>query len=259
MPETGDDLVKDEDHAVFGGDGPQRSQEVVGRPHRSNVVTDRFDDDGGDRPRVAPYVGLHRVSVVVRKYHGFRSRLTQHAGGNGVVATDSLARRLHIHRDVVVPTVIAALELDDALCAGRGARKPQRVIRRLGAARAECDLFGTGNAADQSFRGLDFKVEDAGTYEVDALGGLGDTSADCRVAVSENVRAKPAMEVDVLVAVSVVEIRSFSPNESVGKSKSATGAVKEALVTDRVIARSSFEHFTRHQFDARRIESIVTV
>ena len=60
-------------------------------------------------------------------------------------------------RDVVVPAVVVALELEDALAAGERPREPDGVERRLGAGAAEDDPLGRRDHLDEPLSELDLE------------------------------------------------------------------------------------------------------
>ena len=133
VAEAGDHLVEDEDGAVLRGELAQPLEEPGLRQHRADVVRDRLEDDRGDVAVVLVERALDRVGVVERAHDRGRDDLGEHAAGERVLGADALGGRDHVHRDRVVPAVVAALELDHVAAAGRGAREPECVERRLAA------------------------------------------------------------------------------------------------------------------------------
>ena len=104
---------------------------------------------------------------------------------------------------VVVPAVVVALELEDALATGEGACQPDGVVGRLRPGAAEDDALGRGDHADQSLGELDL-VGVRGRERDAALGhGTGHRRVDAGIVVAEEDGPERGVEVDVLVAVDV--------------------------------------------------------
>ena len=72
-----------------------------------------------------------------------------------VLAADALRGGDHVHRDRVVPAVVAALELDHVAAAGHRAREPERVEGRLASRRGQQHLLERGHDVDEPLRQLD--------------------------------------------------------------------------------------------------------
>ena len=92
-------------------------------------MRDRLEDDRGDvvlRQRALDVVGVVEAADDRRVDH-----LLQHALRERVLLPHVLRQRDHVHRDRVVPAVVAALELDHVAAAGGRARDAQRMERRL--------------------------------------------------------------------------------------------------------------------------------
>src|SRR5262249_20765716 len=111
-----------------------------------------------------------------------------------------------VHRHIVVPAVIAALELDDLLAPGIGAGKTQGVIGRFRSAAAEGHLIGTGDRLDQQFGNLDFQLEHSGADKIEVFADLADRYRDSRMTMAEDIRPEGTMIVDVPNAIGIVEI-----------------------------------------------------
>ena len=87
-----------------------------------------------------------------------------------------------------MPAVVAALELDELLVAGRRARQPHGVERRLGAREREQDPLERGHHLDELLRQLDLDVGDADAHDVDPASGLGERAVDTRVGMTQDLR-----------------------------------------------------------------------
>ena len=123
VAEPGHDLVEDQDRAGLGRRPPQRRHEFVGRDDAADRVDDRFEDDRGDLVTALAHQVLERLDVVERQHHQPLEGLGQDAGRDRVDAADPVGLADDVGRDVVVPAVIAALELHDA---GSGRSRPAR-------------------------------------------------------------------------------------------------------------------------------------
>ena len=130
------------------------------------------------------------------------------AAAERIVPPDALGRRDDVHRDGVVPAVVAALELDHLAAAGRGARQAQRVERRLAARVREEHALDRRHDLGDLLRQHDLLLGDADAHEVDRARRLGERAVDVRVGVTEHGRAEGGVEVEVALAVGVREVRA---------------------------------------------------
>ena len=131
VAEARDHLVEDEHGAVLGRELAQPLEEAGLRQHGADVVRDRLEDDRGDVPscsssaRSTASASLNGQTIVASITSG------RIPAGERVLRANALRRRDHVHRDRVVPAVVAALELDHVAAAGRRASEPEGVERRL--------------------------------------------------------------------------------------------------------------------------------
>ena len=114
------------------------------RKHHPGVVEDRFQDDRGDGRTIAGEHVADAGRVVVLAHDDEVANALRDAGRRrdrhrllGVIGREVVAPR-----DVVVPAVVIALELEDSLARGERASQPDGVEGRLGAGAAEYDAVG---------------------------------------------------------------------------------------------------------------------
>ena len=124
---------------------------------------------------------------------------------SGSLRADTLGGRDHVHRDRVVPAVVAALELDHVPAPGDRAREPERVEGRLAPGRGQQHLLERGHDVDEPLGELDLDRRDADAHQPGrARGGR----VDVGVVVAEERRAEGRVVVGVDAAVRVGERRA---------------------------------------------------
>ena len=209
--ETGLHLVEGQQHVVAACQLAHALQVARQRRDDAGVHHQRFHD----HPRDAPFVlGEHLLEdgQVVERDHTreVHHRLRYPAAGWHRPRTLGRAELVHVavHRDHdgVVMAVVAALDLDDEVPAGDGAHQVDGVHGGLGAGVAEAPPGQTEPAAQ--LLGHDHRV----------LGGLGEVGSqtdpafdgldDGRVGVTDEHGAVTGVEIDVLHAVEVVDLRT---------------------------------------------------
>ena len=126
-----------------------------------------------------------------------------------VLLADVLGQRDHVHRDRVVPAVVAALELDDVPAAGRGAGDAQRVEGRLAAG------LGQQHALDRRHERRTIFSASSTSIRVTPMpirptsfAAAATARVDVGVAVAEERRAEGGVVVGVGVALAVGERRA---------------------------------------------------
>ena len=237
---------------------------IAGRgQNAAGVADDGLDNDGGDRLRVRRKCGFDGGEIVVRQ----REREPGDLFGNAGRAGNAEGRNAGAGFDQqpVGVAVIAALEFDDDLAAGRGARH------------ANGRHGGLGAGADKA-HSFDGRIAGADALGEIGLGGGGRAKAgrvarraldrldDGRKRVAQNHRAPGAEVVDVSIAVGVVEICALGALDEGRRSadgakgahrrvdaagKEALGALLQRLRNGRVAARESLRsEFCRFQSSA---------
>src|SRR6266481_5477325 len=101
------------------------------RQNAADVMGNRLENDSSDLVRVAFDRCLNVPEAIKSTNQRILDCLMQHARGAWIPFVDKLRLADHVAQHVVVPTVIAALKLDDLAPAGHRARQPDRVKGRL--------------------------------------------------------------------------------------------------------------------------------
>ena len=181
----------------------QPLEEARLRQDGADVVRDRLEDDRGDV--VVGERALDRVRVVERADDRRVQHLRQDPLRERVLAADALGGRDHVHRDRVVPAVVAALELEHVAPAGDRAREPERVEGRLAPGRRQQHLLERGHDVDEPLGELDLDRRHADAHQPGrARGGR----VDVGVVVPEERRAEGGVVVGVDPALRVGEGRA---------------------------------------------------
>ena len=131
VPETGDDLVEDEQRARLVAQAAQARQEPIVRQEAGRVVRERLDDHRGDVIAMPLERLPHVVEVVEAADERGVDRRFEHPGGVRIPPAEPVRRAEDVPEHVVVKAVVTALELDDLLPSRDTTGEPQRVIRRL--------------------------------------------------------------------------------------------------------------------------------
>ena len=136
-----------------GGQLADALEEAGQRRDDADVVLDRLDDDGRDLAPVAPEDGLQRLGIVERGDDRVRQPRARDAGRGrdrvrGVHRAHQGGRRHDADQDVVVVTVVPALELHDLVASGEAAGDPDGVHRDLGPRVAEANEVHAEATAD---------------------------------------------------------------------------------------------------------------
>jgi hypothetical protein len=166
-------------------------------------VRDRLEDDRGHF--VVGERALDLVGVVEPADDRRVEDLGEDPLRERVLAADALGGRDHVHRDRVVPAVVAALELDHVAAAGDRAREPERVEGRLAPGRRQQDLLERGHHVDEPLGELDLDRGDADAHQA---GRVRCSRVDVGVVVTEERRAEGGVVVGVDATVRVGEGRA---------------------------------------------------
>ena len=151
--------------------------------------------------------GRHRLQVVVGQDHCVRVVVGRHSRRIGGVLR--LARIVRVggavHRQGVGPALIAAVELHYLGLARIGAGQPDGVEQAVGAADAERHLFRAGDELGELARHLNVAEVWHGKLDVALVYRLGHRLYDLRGCVAQDVGARAAPVVQVLIAIHVVD------------------------------------------------------
>ena len=225
--ETGQHLVKDDERAVGVGNLVQAAVEAGFGGDHAHVAGGRLGDDGGNLTLVG-FEGLaHGVQVVIGQNNGLGGGRGSHASRTrqrqGCHARTGLGeQRIHV-------AVVAASKLNDLVAAGHTAGQANRGHGRLGTCGHHAHLLNRAgnrgvNAVDDQLGQL--RLGGARRTEGQAArGGLLNGLHDLRVRVAQNRRAPGADQVNVLVAVRVVQVGALSLRR---KRRSAAHGVEGA-------------------------------
>ncbi len=155
-------------------------------------------------------------------------------------------RRVHRELHVVVVAVVRALDLDDLRSAGRGAHEVDRVHRRLGAGVAEPPPGQTEPAGE--LLGHDDRVGHRLREVRSERDPVGDRPHDRGVGVTDEHHAEAGVQVDVLGAVDVVDLRALAVGDPHGLRRRGLPVRRDAaderpagLVQQRARARHAVE------------------
>ena len=256
--EAGEDLVEDQQGAVFAGDPGQAGVEALARGDDAHVGGGRLGDDGGDVGAVLGEGGLDGGEVVVGQHEGLGGGGGGDAGGAGQRQGGQAGAGRG--EEPVEVAVVAAGELDDEVPAGEAAGQPDGGHGRLGAGGDHPDALGGGDAFldDRGEVGLVRGGRAEGQPAVD--GGV-HGGEDRRVGVSQQRRAPGADQVDVLGAVGVGQVRALGgDHEPRGPADGAEGADRgvdaarhqlAGAVEEFLVARMAGSHGS-YSFSSRR-------
>jgi hypothetical protein len=167
------------------------------------------------------------------------SRISGRIPCERILAPDAVGPQDDVHRDAVVPAVVAALHLEHEPPAGRGAREAQRVEGRLAARRGQQHLLDRRHVLDDPLRELDLERRDAHAHEVDGAQGRGDGVVDVGVVVPEQRRPEGGVVVREDAALGVGEGRAAV---AVTTSSSSPGTSRWPLLTPPGMTRRA--HWT---------------
>lgn len=233
VAEARDDLVEDQDAAGPGGLLAERGEELLVREEGTDVVRDGLDDDGGDVGAVLGEGAADGLAVVERQDEGGFQDLGKDARRDRVVAADLLRGGDHVEADRVVPTVVAALELDDEAASCGGAGDAQGVERGLAAGTGEQDLLDRRDQLGELFGEEDLALGDADAHVAEGGSGLDGGAGHVGVVVAEQRRAERGVEVGVLASVGGTEPCAVGPgDDQVGQSGNAALTAVHAAGND---------------------------
>ncbi len=194
-PETGDDLVEDDERAG----GVRAVEDALQEALRRLLGAHGLQHDCRRRPGLPFERGVERAEVVEQKGVGERPNCFRN--------TDRPRGRPDVP---VLPAVIAAH--DDAVPAGAGPREAHRRRRRIRAGLREADAIRARHQGGDPLGYLD--LDRVREREDDSVAQLAlDRLAHRGMAVSEDDRAQRHREVEIPVAVDVPDIRALGARD----------------------------------------------
>ncbi len=125
--EAGDHLVEHQEDAVLAAAISQAREEPVGWWDDADVARDRLDDDRRNRRGLGRDEGIHRGEIVVTGEQRVGCDRSGNAGAGW--NTERHGSRPGLHEKRIRVTVVAALELDDAIAPRESASQPDRAHR----------------------------------------------------------------------------------------------------------------------------------
>ena len=127
-------FVVNQHRAVFGSQIAQGFDEVFRRPHQIHIARKRLNDDTGDFAADLGKGFFELGDIVVFQHQRVLGEIGGHACGRRVAEGKQAAARFH--QQAVGMAVVAALEFDDFVAAGKAARQTDS---RHGGFRARAD------------------------------------------------------------------------------------------------------------------------
>ena len=209
-PESADDLVEDEQRAGVATRVGEMAQPLVALRQQTVVGGQRLDDRGGQRRARFREHLVELLVVIERRDQRLAQRRVGDAGARRGRAAGQSAAGLHEH--AVGVAVVAALELEDARSAGRGAGDAERGHHRLGARRDEADALDMRDVRDDPF-GQRERVRLAGAERPAVVDRGVRGASHVVVVVAEDQRTEALAEIDVLAAAGVDEGRPVAARE----------------------------------------------
>ena len=201
-------LVEDQHGAVLGAQLAQPFQEAELRHHHVHVAGDGLDDQAGHVIRVLLEQTANAVQIVVAGDERVLDHVLGHAGRTGVAKGQRPAARLH--QQAVSRTVIATLELDDAVAARVAPRQPQRRHRGFRAGTGEAHPLNVREHVADSLRQLG--LAHIGRTERQTIGhGRLHGFQHLGVRVAHNGRPPRAHVIDVGLALHVPHAGTLGP------------------------------------------------
>ena len=184
-PASGDDLVKDEQRAVFPRDAPQGFQVAVGGRYDAHVAGDGFDEQRGDLTAVGFEGRFDGTDVVEGDREGESGERLGDARAIGLSEGHDSGPGGNQH--AVGVAVVATVELHDHVAAGRCPCQSDRAHPRLGAGGDEANPLDARETVDDKLAEL---VLALGWRAVGGATGcsLLDGFDDCGMGVAGNER-----------------------------------------------------------------------
>ena len=218
-PETGLDLVQDQEDPVFVAEPAQVLQVPWFGHDRGGIAHDRLDDDAGDVPPVLPHLALHEL-LVVEGHHVHELTETVRDPGamghpqRGAPVTGPRHGGVTVPQGVIVKAVVVALELEDLVPPGKRPGDADRVHGRLGPRSSVTHQVDPCQFLDQ-LRRQDLVLRGHGEG-VAYFQRFPHPGTDGRIGVAEHHRAEAQTIVDVAPVVLVPEVGPLGALENQG-------------------------------------------
>ena len=210
--ETGQHLIKNDERTIRVSNLVQATVETGLGGHHTHVAGRRLSNNRGNLTLVVCERLTHSVQVVIGQNDGLRGGCGSHASRTrqrqGSHTRTSLGKqRIHV-------TVVAARELNNLVATGHTARQTNRSHGRLSTGRHHTHLINSAgnrrvNTVDHQLSQLSLRRARR-TKGQAALSRLLNRLNNLRMRMTQNRRAPRADQVNVLVAVRIVQVRALS-------------------------------------------------
>ena len=170
----------------------------------AGILTDGFYDEGSGAAVFFIFLKtlLQRVDVVDHHGAGILQRICGDSDCEGRAGVDGA----NVVDDMIAPAVIAALQLDDFVLAGKCARQSQRDHDGFGAAAKHTEFLAGGIVlADFLSQLLFILIVETGEV-AGFVNGSNNSLANWRIVVAKNGNTAAVEQIDVTVPVDVVKI-----------------------------------------------------
>src|SRR5262245_51586878 len=229
MPKSCDHLVEDEDDPLAITQLPEPFEKCLARHDAPDVVRDRLQDDGGHVVRIGAHSPLDFFEIIEVTDKRAIDYFIQHASGAGIALANPFRRAQNVPEQVVVPTVVAALELDHLAPTGRCTGEPYRMERGLRPRTAEENLLHGRHVPDDLLGELNFHRRDADPVEI-CLSNRADNALNyIRITVAQNKRPEGDVIVDISPAVHILDVgplRSLYTNRRIDDANRSVDATR---------------------------------
>ena len=218
-----------------------RQETLLGR-NDAHVRRDRLNDDRRDLAGVRVQKPLYRGKVVVLRHERITGRALGHAFGIRLALRERTASCADEHR--VRVAVIAALEFDDLLAAGRAARQTKRTHDGFRARIYHADHLDTGQHGHHFLRHFDFEAgrrTERQTADHAVVHGFQNVG----MAVAEDHRPPRTHVVDVLQTVRVQNVTAEALDDKAWRAADRTEGADRRIDAARQHLAAAFKQFLR--------------
>ena len=141
---------------MFGGEFAQGLDKAFRRPYQVHIARKRLNDDAGDFAADLREGFFKLGNVVVFQHQRVLGEIGRHAGGRRVAEGEQAAARFH--QQAVGMAVVAALEFDDFVAAGKAACQADGRHGGFCARADQAHLFDAGHEFGDFFGNHDFAL-----------------------------------------------------------------------------------------------------